>query len=60
MSDKRNYRIYVLIDGHVASPHRDIACDEDAEAIEAARELAEGRHAELWDGTRQVAALNAG
>jgi len=59
MAEKRNYKVYILVGGHVASPPAEINCGEDALAIETARELAEGRHVELWDGARQVAALNA-
>lgn len=59
MSIERDYKIYILVGGHVSSPAAEISCNEDADAIRAAQEFAEGRHVELWEGTRQVAALNA-
>lgn len=52
------YRIYSInADGHVASPPEIVECESDGEAADKARLLLDGKHLEIWDGTRRVAVL---
>lgn len=49
-----DYRVYILNDkGHIQSDTL-IVCDDDAQAIEAAKRLVGVRHVEMWDGERLV------
>jgi hypothetical protein len=53
-----NYRAYLIgSDGHIARAEP-IPCDNDAQAIAAAKRLVGEHGIELWDGTRIVIKLN--
>ena len=52
------YRIYVIgQSGHIDRIPQYIECRDDAEAIERARQLADARSVEIWEGTRIVKKL---
>lgn len=52
------YRIYSInADGHVAGRPETVECESDGEAADKARLLFDGKHLEIWHGTRRVAVL---
>jgi hypothetical protein len=60
-SRMREYRAYILgVDGHRFLRVKDFLSDQrdDAAALSAAKQLADGHEVELWDGGRLVARLS--
>jgi hypothetical protein len=57
MSDEVEYRAYVVgLDGHFIRPHIFIA-EDDAAAVENARQFVEGHDIEIWSGARFILRL---
>jgi hypothetical protein len=49
------YRIYPISqDNHIVGAVMRVTCETDDEAVAKARQLTDGRDAELWDGIRRV------
>jgi hypothetical protein len=49
------YRVYTVgLDGHYTGSH-ELECADDAEAMERAQQLVDGRDVELWQRARKVA-----
>jgi hypothetical protein len=53
-----DYRIYFLDDEGRIISFKGVVCESDQQAIEQARQLLEGRDAELWQQHRFVVRLN--
>jgi hypothetical protein len=52
------YRLYTLgDDGHISRPATILDCEQDQEAVEAAKRQVDGHAVELWEGPRQIAKL---
>lgn len=53
------YRIYVFEEGdHIKQVPRILECRDDAEAIQQARQLLDGKPMEVWEGARIVVRLS--
>jgi len=55
-----DYRAYKIKNDHSSGVPITITCDNDREAIEAAKRLVDGHDVELWDGSRFVIGIKAG
>jgi hypothetical protein len=55
-----DYRAYKIKNDHVDGVPTTITCDDDQQAIEAAKALADGHDVELWEGARFVIGIKAG
>lgn len=51
------YRVYLMDGNHGIVAVHTVICNEDENAIIAARPFAHGREVEIWDGARKVARL---
>lgn len=53
-----SYRIYQMdSDGHISGPPWIVDCENDQQAIAAAKQHLDGKDLELWDKARRVAKL---
>lgn len=53
------YRLYFVgSDGHIAGPPEVVECADDQAAIEAAKQLLDGKAIEVWDKARIVIRLD--
>jgi hypothetical protein len=50
----REYRIFLLDDGHVVQPSVFFECATDQEAIDKAQQIANGLDFEIWQGIRII------
>jgi hypothetical protein len=48
------YRLFHLSFGHIRGPAAIFNCDIDQEAIEKAKQMANGHDVEVWQGARRV------
>ena len=54
----KSYRAYLLDkSGRIANPSKIIQADDDAKAIEIAKQLVDGHDVEVWDGQRRITKL---
>ncbi len=52
----RGYYVYILeSDGHIKQRH-ELKCDDDAEALLKAAEVARDQRYEVWEGSRKLSA----
>ena len=51
------YRIYVIEEGHIKSAPQILECESDAEPIQRAKQLLDGKPIELWECARMVIRL---
>ena len=53
-----SYRVYVLEEGgHIRKAPAVLDCEDDAEAIQRAKQLLDGKPIEVWEGARVVIKL---
>jgi hypothetical protein len=50
----REYRIFLLKDGHIAKPSAFVTCASDHEAVDKAQQIAKGLDFEIWEGQRNI------